>query len=78
MDEAPICYENIKATITKIGTQKLTVKNFNKDKLRIIVLLPILSDGINYRLLLSSKVRQINQKKKNHKIMNTLKKDYVL
>ena len=46
MDETPICYENIyKSTITKICTQKVTVKNFNKDKLRIIVLLSILSDG---------------------------------
>ena len=46
MDETLICYENIYTTnITKIGTNNIPIKNFNKDKLRITVILCILSDG---------------------------------
>ena len=46
MDETPICYENIySTTITTIGAQTVSVKNFNKDKLRITVILCIISDG---------------------------------
>ena len=49
MDETHICYENIyKSTNTKIDTQNVTVKNFNKDKLRITVLLSILSDDTKF------------------------------
>ena len=45
MDEAPICYKNIySTTITKIGAHTVSVKNFNKDKLRITVILCIISD----------------------------------
>ena len=44
MDETPICYENIySTTITTIVTQTVSVKNFNKDKLLITVIL--LSEG---------------------------------
>lgn len=46
MDETPICYENnYSTTITTIGAQTVSVKNFNKDKLRITVILCIISDG---------------------------------
>ena len=40
MDETPICYENIySTTITTIVAHTVSVKNFNKDKLRITVIL---------------------------------------
>ena len=46
MDETAISYENIyTTTVTKIGNTTVNVKNFNRDKMRITVLLSILADG---------------------------------
>ena len=46
MDETAISYENIyTTTVTKIGNITVNVKNFNRDKMRITVLLSILVDG---------------------------------
>ena len=46
MKEKSIYYENIySTTITKISTQNISVKTFNKDKIHITVILSILSDG---------------------------------
>lgn len=66
MDETPICYENIyTTTITKIGSQNVTVKNFNKDKLRITVILCILSDGtkIPPLIIFRGETNKIKEKK---------------
>ena len=46
MDETAISYENIyTTTVTKIGNTTVNVKNFNRDKMRITVLLSIIADG---------------------------------
>ena len=46
MDETAIYYENIyTTTVTKIGNSTVSVKNLNKDKMKITILLCILADG---------------------------------
>ena len=79
MDETPICYENIyKSTNTKIDTQNVTVKNFNKDKLRITVLLSILSDDTKLQPLIIFKGETNKSKEQRLQNNETLKKVYIL
>lgn len=66
MDETPMCYENIyPITITIIGYHIVSVKNFNKDKLRITVLLCILSDEtkIPQLIIFKGETNKIKEKK---------------
>ena len=67
MDETVICYENIYDT-TKIGNSTVSVKNFNKDKIRITILLCILSDVTKLPLLLI--FREETNKNKGKKTTN--------
>ena len=69
MDESAICYENIYTiTVTKIGNSTVSIKNFNKDKMRITILLCILVDGTKLPPLLI--FRGETNKKKKKKLQN--------
>ena len=71
MDETAISYENIYTTnVTKIGNTTVNVKNFNRDKMRITVLLSIIADGTKLPPLIILEVRLTKLKKRNYKIIN--------
>lgn len=69
MDKTTISYENIySTTVTKIGNSTVNVKNFNRNKMRITVLLSVLADGTKLPPLII--FRGENNKTKEKKLQN--------
>ena len=69
---------SIRLLLTKIGSQNVTAKNFNKDKLHITVILCFLSEGTKIPPLIIFRGETNKNKEKKLQIMNMLKKDYVI